>query len=133
MTSILKSCKYCGRVHDSKYNCGKKPVRKKIKYTKADYFRRTQAWRDKAIEIKQRDSYLCQICVRKLYHTLQQYNYTGLSVHHAIPINMNWDKRLDDDNLITSCEMHHKMMEDGEIPYEAVREIIDEQEAKRKN
>lgn len=128
---MLKACKYCGRIHDAKYNCKKKPVRKKTKYTKADYFRRTQVWTDKAIEIKRRDRYLCQICIRRLYNTLQQYNCTGLSVHHAIPIGEDWDKRLDDDNLITSCKMHHDMMESGEIPYEVVKKIIDEQEEKQ--
>lgn len=60
---------------------------------------------------------------------MQQYNYSGLSVHHAVPINDDWDKRLDDDNLITVCGMHHKMCESGEIPYEDVRRIIDEQES----
>ena len=128
---MLKSCKYCGRIHDSKHNCGKKPIRKKIKYTKADYFRRTQAWTNKAIEIKRRDNYLCQICIRRLYNTLQQYNCDKLSVHHAVPIKADWDKRLDDDNLITVCSMHHEMCEAGEIPYEVVQGIIDEQEAKR--
>lgn len=128
---MLKSCHYCGRIHDSKFDCGKKPVYKKIKYTKADYFRRSQAWTDKAIEIKRRDNYLCQICIRRLYNTLQQYNYTGLSVHHAIPINQDWGKRLDDDNLISLCKMHHEMTESGEIPYEIVKQIIDEQEEKR--
>lgn len=26
---MLKSCKYCMKIHDSKYDCGKKPKRKK--------------------------------------------------------------------------------------------------------
>lgn len=127
---MLRSCKFCGRVHDSKFNCGKKPVRKKIKYTQADYFRRTQAWTDKAIEIKRRDNYLCQICIRNLYNTFQQYNYDMLSVHHAIPINADWDKRLDNDNLLTVCNYHHKMCENGEIPLSIVLGIIKEQENK---
>jgi 5-methylcytosine-specific restriction endonuclease McrA len=128
---VLKSCKYCGKVHESKFNCGKKPIRKRIRYTNADYFRRSQAWTDKAIEIKRRDNYLCQICIRKQYNTLQQYNYDRLSVHHAIPINTDWEKRLDDDNLLTVCSMHHELCESGEIPYEVVKRIIDEQEVKR--
>lgn len=128
---MLRSCKFCGKIHDIKFDCGKKPVRKKMKYTQADYFRRTQAWTDKAIEIKRRDNYLCQICLRNLYSTFNQYNYEMLSVHHAIPINTDWDKRLDDDNLLTLCKMHHDMAEDGEIPYEVVKGIIDEQEVKR--
>lgn len=24
---MLKSCRYCGRIHDSAYDCGKKPQR----------------------------------------------------------------------------------------------------------
>lgn len=128
---MLKSCKYCGKVHDSKYNCGKKPVRKKIKYTKADRFRSTRDWTEKSIEIKRRDNYLCQICIRNLYNTLRQYNYDKLSVHHAIPINTDYDRRLDDDNLLTVCQMHHKMCEDGDIPYEIVKGIVEEQEAER--
>lgn len=128
---MLKSCKYCGRIHDGKYNCGKKPIRRKIKYTREDYFRRTKDWTEKAIEIKCRDNYLCQICIRRLYNTLQQYNYDKLSTHHAIPIREDWDKRLDNDNLITVCSMHHEMCESGEIPYEVVKKIIDEQEGKK--
>lgn len=127
---MLKSCHYCGRIHDSRFDCGKKPVRRKKKYSQADYFRRTQAWTDKSIEIKQRDNYLCQICIRKLYNTLQQYNYNHLSVHHAVPIAADWDKRLDNDNLITLCSTHHKMCENGEIPREVVRKIIVEQQQK---
>ncbi len=128
---MLKSCQYCGRIHDSKYDCGKKPIRKKKKYTEADYFRRTQAWRSKAIQVKCRDGYLCQICIRKMYNTLQQYNHEGLSVHHAIPINVDWEKRLDDDNLLTVCSRHHEMAENGEIPYEEIKRVIDEQQAKQ--
>lgn len=129
---MLRSCKFCGKIHDSKFNCGKKQVHKRIKYTKADYFRRTRDWTEKAIEIKRRDNYLCQICIRNLYNTFQQYNYDKLSVHHAIPINTDWDKRLDDDNLITVCSMHHEMAENGEIPYDVLKEIIDEQEEKKR-
>ena len=64
-----------------------------------------------------------------MYDTDQQYNYENLSVHHAIPIETDYDKRLDDDNLLTVCGMHHEMCESGEIAYEEVKRIIDEQEA----
>lgn len=128
---MLTSCKYCGRIHQKNYDCGKKPVRKKKPYTKMNRFRSTEAWKRKSVEIRQRDNYLCQICIRKLYNTIRQYNYDNLSVHHAIPITDDWDKRLDDDNLITGCSMHHEMMEDGTIPYEEIKKIIDEQEEKR--
>ena len=54
-----------------------------------------------------------------------------LSVHHNIPINENYNRRLDNDNLITVCSYHHEMCESGEIPREAVQRIIDEQEGKK--
>lgn len=125
---MLKSCKYCMRVHDSKFDCGKKPTRKKIRPTKSNTFRSSQAWKDKAIEIKERDHYLCQICIRGLYGAQRRLSYDNLSVHHAKKIETDWDERLNNGNLITVCDLHHRMCEDGEIPYETVKRIIDEQE-----
>lgn len=127
---MLKSCSYCGRIHDSKFDCGKKPVRKKQGNDK-DKFRWTQAWQKKREEIKERDSYLCQVCIRKLYDTVNQYNYNDLEVHHAITLEEDFDKRLDNDILLTMCERHHEMAERGEIPREVILKIIKEQERKQ--
>lgn len=124
---MLKSCKYCGRIHDSKFDCGKRPAPKK-KITYIDSFRSSRPWKEKREQIRCRDQYLCQICIRNLYGTVQQYNYDNLSVHHAISIEADFDKRLDDDNLLTVCGMHHEMAEDGQIPYEVIKNIINEQE-----
>lgn len=126
---MLRSCKYCGKIHDSKYNCPSKPQRKK-QVTEADKFRWTSLWQKKREEIKQRDLYLCQICIRELYNTINKYNTEDLEVHHNIPINENYDKRLDNDNLLTVCHSHHDMCESGEIPREEVQRIINEQESK---
>lgn len=126
---MLKSCKYCSRIHDSKVDCGRKPVREK-KITNKDRFRWTKVWQNKRVEIKERDNYLCQVCIRKLYDTNNQYNYDMLEVHHAISLEDNFDKRLDNDNLITLCERHHEMAESNQIPIHEVRYIIDQQESK---
>jgi 5-methylcytosine-specific restriction endonuclease McrA len=126
---MLKSCKYCGRIHDSKTDCGRKPKRNKQGNDK-DKFRWSKAWQNKRDEIKERDSYLCQVCIRKLYNTTRQYNYDNLEVHHAIPLEQDFDRRLDNDNLITVCECHHEMAERGEIPRKVLLGIIDEQERK---
>lgn len=118
-------------MHDTSFDCGKKPKRNEKKVmTKADFFRRTKKWTNKSIEIKKRDNYLCQVCIRKMYDTGSMLNYTNLSVHHAVPVNTDWDKRLDNDNLLTVCAVHHKMAEDGTIPYGVVKSIIKEQEEK---
>jgi hypothetical protein len=124
---MLKSCKYCGRIHDSKYDCGKKPQFKK-RDTNKDRFRWTKVWQRKREEIKQRDNYLCQICIRNLYDTHDQYNYNDLSVHHAIPLEEDFERRLDNKILLTICDPHHEMAESGEIPREIILEIIGEQE-----
>ncbi len=124
---MLKSCKYCGRIHDTKYICPRKPVRKK-KDNMILRFRNSNSWKKKRREIKERDLYLCQICIRNLYDTKVRMNSKDISVHHAVSLEQDFSKRLDDDNLLTLCERHHKMAEDGEIPVRAVLEIIRQQE-----
>lgn len=127
---MLRSCKYCGRVHGEDYICKKKPIVKK-KIDAAAKFRNTAAWKDMRDKIKRRDKYLCQVCVRKLYNTRRKYNCNDLQVHHAIPINSSDELKLEDSNLITLCSMHHSMCDKGQIPYEEVKRIIDEQENKK--
>lgn len=124
---MLKSCQYCGRIHDSKFICSKKPKKQK-QITDIDKFRWTSQWQKKREEIKQRDLYLCQICIRELYNTVIKYNMQELEVHHNTSINEDYNKRLDNNNLLTVCHYHHEMCENGEIPREEVQQIIDEQE-----
>ena len=96
------------------------------------YFRSSQSWQDKRKKIKERDNYLCQICVRNLYNTERKYNCEKLQVHHAIQLNADKTLKLEDSNLITLCEYHHYLCDMGDIPYAEVKKIIDEQESKRK-
>ena len=127
---MLRSCKYCGRIHDSKYQCSSRPVRRKIR-TKQNSFRSTEAWKRKSLEIRERYKYLCQICIRKLYGTTQQYNNREIEVHHIVPIAEDWDGRLDNDNLISLCGRHHEMAEAGKIPQAELKEIAGQQEDER--
>ena len=39
-------------------------------------------------------------------------------MHHIIPISKDYNKKLDSDNLITICRMHHKQAEKGIITKE---------------
>lgn len=126
---MLKSCKYCGRIHDTKYDCGMKPKRKCKKYNDTDIFRGSIEWKLKRKEIRERDKQLCQVCIRKLYGTINQYTYNNLSVHHAIPLSEDENKKLDNDNLLTVCDYHHELAESGEIPREVILSIIAEQNA----
>ncbi len=124
---IQKSCKYCGRIHDEAYVCMAKPAKRK-KIDDAVRFRNSMTWHKKRQQIRQRDCYLCQVCIRELYGTRRKYNYEGLQVHHAVAVNKSEELRLDASNLITLCSMHHAMCDKGEIPYDEVKQIILEQE-----
>ena len=123
---IKKSCKYCGKIHDENHICSKKPIKKK-KIDDVTRFRNSPKWQRKRKKIKERDNYLCQICIREIYGTKRKYNHENLQVHHAIPINTNEDLKLDESNLITLCSMHHSMCDKGKIPYQEVKNIIVEQ------
>lgn len=120
---MLKTCSKCGIVPQD-HKCPYRTYKKKDKDTKADKFRKTKAWTKKSLEIRQRDKYLCQVCINNLYHTISQYNFDKLEVHHIVPINEDYNKRLDNDNLITLCNFHHKMAESSEITREELVRLI---------
>ena len=125
---MKKSCQCCGRIHEENYICDKKPRRNKKKINEASRFRSTSAWQEKRQQIKERDNYLCQVCIRDLHNTWIRYNHQDLQVHHAVPIDASEELRLENSNLITLCPMHHVMCDRGEIPYDEIKEIIIEQE-----
>lgn len=126
---MLKSCSYCGRIHDSKLICREKKIaeEKRWKYrknTNALKFRRTNQWTNKSIDIRERDNYMCLCCKEEMKGTLRKYNTEDLSVHHIIPIEEDYDKRLDDYNLISVCQRHHEMCESGQISRERQQELV---------
>lgn len=124
---MLVSCPYCGRIHQKNYDCGKRPQR--IRYnTDAVKFRNTTAWQKKSREIRERDNFLCQCCIRNFPNTFRQYEYDNCSVHHNVPLSEDLSRGLDNTNLITLCPIHHEMAERGEIIRDVIRAIIDEQE-----
>lgn len=117
------TCSICGVVKRG-HKCPYKKDRRTDKNSKADKFRKSKAWTKKSIEIRQRDRYLCRVCEANLYNTIQQFNYDKLEVHHITPVNEDYNKRLDNDNLITLCNYHHKMAEAGDIPREELKGLI---------
>ncbi len=52
----------------------------------------------------------CRVCL-----SAGVVNSRELSVHHIIGLLSDFDKRLDDDNLITLCRYHHEQAERGMI------------------
>ena len=132
---MLRSCQYCGRIHDREYICHQRQQKilqrqkKRTETNKKIYdFRRSETWKEKSREIKQRDRYCCQICIHGMYEPDRKYETRDLSVHHIIPIAEDWDRRLDTDILITLCRRHHEMAEVGNIPRDELLKIVEEQE-----
>ena len=122
---MQKSCKYCGGVHDIGYVCPKKPSRKfKKRQTKADKFRSSYDWKQKRQYILKRDNYLCRACFSNLPGTIKRLNSDNLSVHHIKPLKDDFDARLDDENLITLCALHHTMAEEHDISSDLLISLI---------
>ena len=122
---MYKTCSKCGVVPEG-HICPYRTYRKKDNNSNANKFRKTKGWTKKSIEIRQRDRYLCKVCIKNLYNTINTYNYDKLEVHHITPIEEDYNKRLDNDNLITLCNYHHKMAECGDIPREELYNLIKE-------
>lgn len=108
---MLRSCKYCGRVHPTGYVCTMRPKDRKHRDEKIDRFRKTTAWTHKRAEILERDGHRCRMCDAEM--APRRYNPGRLSVHHIEPLAERWDLRLEDWNLLTVCDRHHEEAERG--------------------
>ena len=130
---MLKSCSFCGKIHDFNTECPKRAEYKKqqqAKYdrssysyernSKADSFRNTKLWQAKRYEIRQRDLNMCRYCFLVRHRITTSF----LSVHHIQPLAECFDKRLDGDNLITLCRECHENAECGKISRKKLRALI---------
>ena len=120
----LITCSKCMRVVERGHICPYRTQKQYVKSSPASKFRNTKSWMKKSKEIKERDNYLCRAFINNLYSTVATYNFKKLEVHHIIPIEEDYNKRLDNDNLITLCSYHHHMAELGLIPREELFNII---------
>ena len=109
---MLKTCSICGGIHDEADMCKRTNNNKD---TESNKFRKSYRWTEKSKEVRKRDKNLCQICITGKYNTNYRYTYNDLEVHHIIPIEEDYNKRLDSNNLITLCRYHHEMAEKGQI------------------
>ena len=113
--SLLKSCKICGGMHPFGVRCPNRGSNKKNYDRDEEKFRGSAAWKKKRELIRQRDGYMCRWCREKGYRNRDSFVLDRLSVHHIVPLAENFEKRLDDDNLITLCERCHEEAEKGVI------------------
>jgi 5-methylcytosine-specific restriction enzyme A len=89
--STYKPCPYEEKIRQREYNL--------TRYDKMPHHKiyNTQAWKDKRNEVVKEE---CEQCGSQ----------KNLRVHHIIPIDVNPDLALDNDNLRTLCERCHKVV-----------------------
>lgn len=132
---MLKSCVYCGRIHDAKIICpqkGKALERqeqiknhaRKDRGSKEDRFRHTGDWKKMREHVLHRDRRLCLCCLAGLDGTETRFETHDLSVHHITPLKEDYSKRLDEGNLITVCGYHHEACECGSVSRDIQRELV---------
>jgi 5-methylcytosine-specific restriction protein A len=116
---MMKTCPYCGVVPYD-HVCPHRKIRQRYtpKDTDEARFRNTRQWKSKSVEIRERDHYLCQVCLSN--HRLE---YNNVSVHHIEKAAENEERRLDNYNLITLCEMCHKLADAGKIDKDFLFEL----------
>lgn len=125
----LKACAYCGRIHPADYICEKRPKRREKRIdTQAVRIRNTSRWQNTRQHIRERDNNLCQLCLRNYPGTRRQVEYQDLSVHHITSLEEDKSKAFDCENLITLCDIHHEMAEQGQISKAELERIAKEQE-----
>lgn len=129
---MKKACSICGRIHEVGERCPQKPAKKYKKYSELTDFEKkyksflsSSEWQKKREEIKERDLYLCPICTHGIrYDRKRKYDPQDLQVHHIESVRTAWTKRLENNNLITLCEKHHREAEEGKISKETLRTFI---------
>ena len=120
---MKRSCPYCGRIHDYSYQCPKKPKPAAKERNDIVRFRSGKLWRSKSNEILKRDKGLCVVCRLGLNGEPADL-IPAESVHHIIPLAEDYDRRLDDSNLISLCGYHHERAESGDIPAEELMRVV---------
>lgn len=116
---MKKSCVYCGKIHDRSFNCPSKP--KRFTGGTDEAKERSKAiWQKKRTEIKERDLYVCQACIRG-YDREAIINAKNIEIHHIIKIKADKSLWLENSNLISLCRRHHEMAENNQISEEILR------------
>ena len=115
----------CGQQHEVGTECPNKYKYKRENSSEqnkmVNKFYATRQWREKREEIKSLDKGICQRCLIKFGIVTLEH----LEVHHIEPLTVKWEKRLQNDNLITLCVNCHRWIDiknNGRLDFEWKRE-----------
>lgn len=120
---MLKSCKWCGRVHPAGFVCPMRPARG-AQTSAAASVRSSSRWQRVRSEVRQRDGGLCRWCLAQGRVTLDD-----VQVHHITPLEQdpNQARAYDPEWLICLCSRGgsscHARAERGEIPADTLHRL----------
>ena len=120
--NVKRYCQVCRKIHEGRCEHPQQYGKYGKRNSAADKFRNSQSWRRKTAVILERDFHCCRLCASAGVVCTRD-----LSVHHIIPLAADFDKRLDDDNLITLCRYHHEQAERRDIPATRLRRLAAEE------
>lgn len=120
---MLKSCQYCGRIHEKEYDCGCRPKRTQFTRDEKETGRYSYAFTRKSREIKERSNHLCAVCFAE-----GKLTYDCLETHHITKLRDAPDLLLEDGNLICLCRQHHEMADNGDLSIEYLRRLAEERD-----
>lgn len=81
----------------------------KRKNDKAIKFYRSKQWVDKRLDILKRDAFMCVMCGGE-----------ANLVHHVVEVRVDFDKRLDDDNLQSVCRSCHNKIDHKKVYFKNI-------------
>lgn len=113
--AVYKACSRCGKIHRADYTCN---VNRVYRGGEERELRSSYAWAKKAQEIKEKASYLCEVCRDRGVYT-----YKGLEVHHIEKLTEAPKRLLDNSNLVCLCVEHHKEADKGKIKREYLENL----------
>lgn len=116
---MLKSCRYCGKIHSTKYICEKKPTYRPKSPTVATRVHNSYKWNKTREIVRRRDAYMCAYCLK-----MKLLNCVDVEVHHITSIVEDESRAFDLSNLITLCRKHHEMAEQGLINKQELFDIV---------
>lgn len=116
----MYNCK-CGQKHPIGTECPNKYKYKRENSSEenkiVNKFYTSKSWREKREEIKSLDKGLCQRCLIKFGIVTTE----RLEIHHIEPLTVKWEKRLQNNNLITLCIQCHRWIDiknNGRLDFE---------------
>lgn len=115
-------CRHCRSSHKIGEHC---PYKRRYNVSKLNKFRNSGRWQRTREAIRQRDNYLCVVCVVGKFTSVKADVVKELEVHHIIPLSEDMELGHEPKNLVTLCHIHHQMAHAGTIRAWEIRKMME--------